>query len=82
MHSEAQIPELVNLYAMASRMRVLSSPKLVGCADTAIRKIIREYSEPNKTISEVWELAQTDAVDLLREFSEAAREELQAFPTD
>ena len=32
-HNEPQIADLVGLYALIGRMRVLSSPKLVDCAE-------------------------------------------------
>ena len=76
--NEPQIQELVSLYAMISRMRVLSSPRTVGCADQIMRATIDTYFEPNKTIRELHELIKSGVgIDPLKEFSEAAREELQ-----
>jgi hypothetical protein len=76
--SEPQIQELVALYAMVSRMRVLCSPETVTFADKVMRITIDTYFEPNKTLEELRGLIKTGAaMDPLREFSEAAREELQ-----
>jgi hypothetical protein len=78
--SEPQIQELVSLYAMISRMRVLSSPRTVGCADQIMRATIDTYFEPNKTIRELHELIKSGVgIDPLKDFSEAAREELRPF---
>jgi len=38
--NEPQIQELVALYAMISRMRILSSPTIVACADKIMRATI------------------------------------------
>ena len=78
-NSEPQIHELVGLYAMISRMRVLCSPETVASADQVMRVAIDTYLAPNKTIRELRDLIQTDAaIDPLKDFSEAARQELRA----
>ena len=78
--NEPQIQELVSIYAMISRMRVLSSPRTVACADQLMRATIDTYLEPNKTIREMHELMKSGVgIDPLKEFSEAAREELRPF---
>ena len=80
MSNEPQIQELVGLYAMISRMRVMSSPRTVASADEIMRATIDTYFAPNKTIRELHELMKSGAgIDPLKEFSEAAREELRAF---
>jgi hypothetical protein len=76
--SEPQIQDLINLYAMTSRMRVLSRPRTVACADNIIRATIDTYFKPNKTIRDLHELMKNGAgIDPLKEFSEAARDELR-----
>ena len=78
--NEPQIQELVALYAMISRMRVMSSPPTVASADKIMRATIDTYFAPNKTIRELHELIKSgSAIDPLKEFSEIAREELRAF---
>jgi hypothetical protein len=77
--NEPQIQELVTLYAMISRMRVLSRPRTVACADKLMRATIDTYFAPNKTIRELHDLMKSGSgIDPLRDFSEAAREELRA----
>ena len=78
--NEPQIQELVALYAMISRMRILSSPTIVACADKIMRATIATYFAPNKTIRELHELVESgSAFDPLKDFSEMAREELRTF---
>lgn len=79
-NSEPQIAELVELYALMSRMRVLCSPKIVGCADRILSLIVDTYLGPNKTVRELHDLVKSGTgIDPLKEFSDAAREELRAF---
>jgi hypothetical protein len=79
--SEPQLPELVALYALISRMRVLSKPRTVACADKIIRIIVDTYFSPNHSVTELRDLIKAGAagIDPLKEFSEAAREELGVF---
>ena len=78
MHNEPQIADLVGLYALISRMRVLSSPKVVACAERIARTATDNYSAPNKTIREIHDMIkQGGNLDPMKEFSEAARDELR-----
>jgi hypothetical protein len=79
--SEPQIQEVVALWAMISRMRVLCSPKTAACAEKVMFLIVDTYFEPNKTVRELRDLIKSEAriADPLKEFSELAREELRAF---
>ena len=78
--NEAKIQDLVALYAMVSRMRVLCAPETVACADKVLRMTIDTYLGPNRTIRELRELMTSGAdIDALREFSEAARDEVEKF---
>ena len=80
--NDPQIQEIVALYAMISRMRTLSSPRIVASADRVMRVALDTFFRPNRTVSELHELLQKgyDAeLDLLRDFSEIAREELRDF---
>jgi|SRR5215831_7328100 len=75
-HDEAKVSNLVDLYALVSRMRIVSSPQIVEAADHVVRTIIETYKAPNKTIREVEELLENEALNPLRAFSHACREEL------
>ena len=78
---EPQVQELVALYGMISRMRVMSLPRTVACAEKVMRVTTDTYFAPNKTIHELHDelTRSTTAIDPLKDFSEAAREELRAF---
>jgi len=78
--SEPQIQELVALYAMISQMRALSSPRLVACAEKIMLATTDTFFAPNKTIRELHELIKSGAgIDPLKDFSDAARDELGTF---
>ena len=76
-HNEAETAKLVNLYALVSKMRVLSSPRIVENADSVVRVIIETYLSPNKTFRDVVEILDNEAMNPLRAFSNACREELR-----
>ena len=76
-HNEAEAAKLVNLYALVSKMRVLSSPRIVEHADRVVRVIIETYLAPNKTFPDVVEILDNEAMNPLRAFSHACREELR-----
>src|SRR3984885_9961114 len=79
-NSEPKMPELVDLYAMVSRMRVLGMSKTTACADLVMRAIVETYYAPNRTVADLRELTRTgQGIDPLKDFSAAAREELHAF---
>jgi hypothetical protein len=78
--NEPQMLDLVALYSMISRMRVLSSARTVARAQSVVEATVDTYFAPNKTIGELRELIKNGAgIDPLKDFSEAAREELQEF---
>jgi hypothetical protein len=74
--NEPKIEELIGLYAMISRMRVMSSPNIVACAEQVLLETTDTYFKPNRTVPELRELIKTGAgVDPLKGFAEAVREE-------
>jgi hypothetical protein len=75
--ADADIPGLVGLYAKLGRMRVLSSRPVVHGAEQIAKKIMDAYLEPDKSFVELRDMARTGAIDLLREFSDACREEFE-----
>ncbi len=78
--SEPKLPDLIDLYAMISRMRVMSAPRTIACADAIMVATIDGYFAPNKTIRELREIIKNGTgINPLKEFSEAAREELRTF---
>ena len=76
-HETSDVSQLVRLYAMISRMRVLSSTTTIESADKVARMIVNTYLAPNKTFPELRDMVNSGTIDLLRDFSEACREEFQ-----
>jgi hypothetical protein len=81
-HDEAQALEqaadLVKVYSVVSQMRILSSRRVIQTAEKIGRKIVETYAAPKKTFPELREMLHQDAIDPLREFSEACRDEFDA----
>ncbi|MBV8274383.1 MAG: hypothetical protein JO170_03855 [Verrucomicrobia bacterium] len=75
-HDQASIPPLVSLYAAINKMRIVSNPGVAERADRVIRMILDTYDLPNKTLPELHAMVESGALDPLREFSDACREEL------
>jgi hypothetical protein len=76
-HDKPDTPKLVVLYAKLSRMRVLSSPRVVASAEQLITQIVNTYSEPNRTLTEFHAIryGKYGSLDIVRNFSESCREE-------
>ncbi len=76
--NEPKIPELLELYALLSRMRVLCRPETVAAGEKLMRLIGDTYLAPNRTFEELRDLiAADDGIDPLKDFSVAAREEIE-----
>ncbi|MBV9643578.1 MAG: hypothetical protein JO334_08395 [Verrucomicrobia bacterium] len=78
MHDQAAITPLVSLYASVNTIRVVSNPGVAERADKLVRMIVDTYFLPNKTLPELRTMMKSGALDFLRDFSEACREELDA----
>ena len=59
----------------SNRMRILSSTPVVRSAEHIARTIMDTYLEPDKSFGELRDMVKRGSIDLLREFSEACREE-------
>jgi hypothetical protein len=78
-HEATDLAKIAELYAMISRMRLVSSKGIVDHAEKVSLTIINTYLAPNKTFRDIIHLKESGALDPLREFSEACREELRKF---
>ncbi len=77
--TKPNIQEVVALWAMVSRMRVLCSPPTTASAEKLMRQTMDISYAPPKTPEELHDLVIGGVgMDPLLEFSEAAREELRA----
>jgi hypothetical protein len=78
---QAEGPEVVgNLYSVVERMRLVSSTRVVKCAEQVMRGVIAAYAEPNRTFGELRQRVQqsSEEHEPLREFTEACRQELSS----
>jgi len=73
---------LIGIYALANRIRLIATPRVIESADTVTRIIMDTYLAPNLTLEQVRAQSFEAHVDPLRDFSEACREELQIFGKD
>lgn len=74
----AEIPQLVSLYTLVGRMRILSSEEVVHAAERTGRLIIETYLSPNRTFVDLPDFI--EEMDPLRNFGEACRSELMNLP--
>jgi hypothetical protein len=78
-NTEPKLSDIVVLYSMISRMRIVSDPSVVACAERTVDLIMDAYFMPKKTFSEVRDMIRSgENIDPLKEFSQTAREELRA----
>ena len=75
--STPDLTRLVALYALISRMRTVSSPKVIEEAEKVAQLIVRSYPEPNMTFADLRSMINANAIDPLRHFSESCRAELE-----
>jgi len=76
-HNETDTAKLVRLYALVSRMRVLSSERVVERADLVMQRIMETYGAPNRSIRDAAESIRDAGLDPLRDFGNACRAERQ-----
>jgi hypothetical protein len=76
-HDKLEVSGLVGIYALISRMRVLSSPKVIESAANIAMLITDTYFQPNKTPTELQAMMHDGGVDPLRDFSDVCRNELE-----
>ena len=79
-HEKDDVTDLVQLYAIVARMRLLTSRAVVTSAERAMDAIIETYLAPNRTLHELRSLAQRGNMNFLADFSEACRAELGSRP--
>ncbi len=72
----SEISELVELYALIGRMKILSGDEVIQAAEKVGRTIVDTYLSPNRTFVDLPDLL--NDLDPLRDFSEACRRELQS----
>ena len=76
-HEKLELTGLIGLYALISRMRVLSTEPVIENAVKVVQVITDVYKQPNKSPDEVDDMIRNGRVDLLQGFSDACRAELE-----
>ena len=76
-HDKLELTGLINLHALVSRMRIVSSRPVIETAVNVVKAITETYSQPNKSPEEIESMISNGTVDILRSFSEACREEFE-----
>ena len=74
------IASLVVLYAKMSRMRIISSPPVLAAGEEVLKKIVETYSQPQIALTAEsirTTLEEGRAIDVLKEFGNACREEFE-----
>ena len=75
-HQMDDATDLVGLYALIAKMRLVSPPRIVNAAEEAMKAIVEAYLEPNRTLREIRALAQQGELDFLLKFGEECRSHL------
>ena len=75
-HQKDDVADIVDLHALVSRMRLVSSLDVVTAAEQIILGIIASYGEPNLALHEMHEYVRQGRMDYLVQFGEAARADL------
>ncbi|MGO9235764.1 MAG: hypothetical protein ACLP4V_17470 [Methylocella sp.] len=76
-NDQPDLPKAIALYALISRMRVISSQKVIEEAEKVAREIGDTYPKPKITETELRDMVREHSLDPLRCFSESCRDELQ-----
>jgi len=76
-HDKPETTGLIDLHALVSRMRIVSSGPVIETAVRVVKVITETYSQPNKTPEEIEAMISNGSVDILQSFSEACRDEFE-----
>ncbi len=76
-HSLESLDEIVSLYALTDRIRLLASQAVYQASEQIVLRIVRQYGEPNLKPEEIRELALNAKAHPLDEFSLACRSEFE-----
>jgi hypothetical protein len=78
-HEKDDVSNLVTLYALIARIRLVSSDATITSADEVASAIIAAYLGPNLALHELRQYASQGGLDPLRHFSQTCRAELERF---
>ena len=75
-HEKDNVGDLVQLYALVARLRLLTSCDVVSSAELAMDKIIETYLAPNRSLHDLRGAVQRGEINFLRDFAEVCRTEI------
>jgi hypothetical protein len=75
-HQKDDIADMVGLYALVGRMRLMSPRPVVTAAEQVIENIIETYLAPNRSLHEMIHYVKEGRMNILLEFTEACRQDL------
>jgi hypothetical protein len=78
LHTLEKPDDLLPIYALVNRIRLLASPLVLAEAERVVERITDQYFSMNVTLDELRELARSQHADPLRMFAEQCRAELDA----
>ena len=78
-HSLDKPETLVKLYANLGRIRLVSSDAVLAAAEECCERIIDLYSQPNRTIDQIYATMRSKELEFFKRFSDACRVELRAY---
>ena len=76
-HDLEDMDELVSLYALVSRIRLMATEPVVRAAEAFVKRIVTHYGEPNLTVDQIVSAALSAKGEPLDVFSLACRKELR-----
>ena len=77
-HEKDNAIDLVQLYALLARMRLVASPEVIKLGEEVLDKIIDTYLGPNRALHELRDLMREGGMNFLTHFGNACRDELTA----
>jgi hypothetical protein len=78
-HSLDKPETLVKLYANLGRIRLVSSDAVLAAAEACCDRILKLFSEPNRTMAEISTTLHGGEFEEFRHFSDACRSELRKY---
>ena len=76
-HQKDDAMDLVGLYALVAKMRLVAPASLLMAAEDVMKAIVEAYLEPNRSLREIQALAQKGELDVLSKFGEECRLHLE-----
>ena len=75
-HQKDEVADLVKIYALIGRIRLVSPRPVITAAERIMDAISQTYLGPNRTLHEVMDDFHRGGSDFLAEFGEACRQDL------